>query len=171
MKYVWPLMLEPSCCKRWQKKSQARNWFVEWYQIGPKWAWVTTDPGLNHLLRISLVSFRTFRCPLFSKQFLGLALRYPLISFDFLFKSLLPYCASQISIKSLLLFNSAGLYLNFFWHNVYHKSLNYCFSITWMKNAGWSSICKGLKSPKTECFDPSPNTDLRRLVNASTRWG
>ena len=41
--------LEPSCCKKRQKKSQPRNWFEEqgvskdseWYQISPKFAWVT----------------------------------------------------------------------------------------------------------------------------------
>ena len=39
-------LLEPSCCKKQQKKSQPRNWFGELgtsggserYQIGPKWA-------------------------------------------------------------------------------------------------------------------------------------
>ena len=42
-------MIEPSCCKKLQKKSQPRSWLgekgtsegSEWYQIGPKWAWVT----------------------------------------------------------------------------------------------------------------------------------
>ena len=37
-------LLEPSCCKKWQKKSQTRNWLgeqgrserSELYQIGPK---------------------------------------------------------------------------------------------------------------------------------------
>ena len=38
-------LLEPSCCKKRQKKSQPRNWFEklgtsegsEWYQIDPQW--------------------------------------------------------------------------------------------------------------------------------------
>ena len=42
-------LLEPSCCKNRQEMSQPINWFgdlgtsdfSEWYQIGPKWAWVT----------------------------------------------------------------------------------------------------------------------------------
>ena len=49
--------LEPSCCKKQQKKSQPRDWFgkkvtsegSEWYQIGPKWVSAYLEPILYYL--------------------------------------------------------------------------------------------------------------------------
>ena len=47
-KTFWPpcheielFFLEPVCCKKRQKSPNQETEGYEWYQIGPKWAWVT----------------------------------------------------------------------------------------------------------------------------------
>ena len=74
LKIIWShfpvLVLEPPCCKKWQKRSLWRYWFreegsskgSEWYQIDPKWL-----VGHSCSFRTKLVSSRTFRRPLFPK--------------------------------------------------------------------------------------------------------
>ena len=69
--YIFDYMLEPVCCKKRQKSSWPvtglgnRAQGFEWYQIGPKWAWVT--PPSKYLSRVNFISFRTSRDPLFPK--------------------------------------------------------------------------------------------------------
>ena len=63
--------LEPVCCKKRQKKFMTSYWFgisraSKWYKIDPKWL-----RGYSCSFRFNLVSFRTFRCPLFPKPVTG----------------------------------------------------------------------------------------------------
>ena len=90
-KQAWSLFypLEPSCCKRQQKKSQPRNWFEElgtsegskWYQIGPKRAchlgsiWYRLEPSETSpiwLFPIAVSWLRLFLAGSYSKTTLAL---------------------------------------------------------------------------------------------------
>ena len=66
-------ILEPVCCKKRWKKSQPRNWFLG-FKLN-----LNDEESRSCSFRGNWASFRTFKCPLFSKPVSWLELFLPFL--------------------------------------------------------------------------------------------
>ena len=132
--HIIPLsILEPVCWKKWQKKTQPRNWFgelgtsrgSEWYQIDPKW--LNDQSSIIRNLQMSpihqSVSWLGLFLLLTANQLYSLVQR----KFDWMFQE--PFCCTKTNntsfwshskwkyfiwkIKIIVALGNNGLYLSF----------------------------------------------------------